>query len=146
MPDAKYKSCSICRQSKSAELFYKHRGTKDGLRPDCKECRSEVQKRYKKSERGKEVNREAGRRYSGSEIGKKAKIAKQKRYIAKFPEKVRARSHLNTAIKAGHIIRRPCEVCGTEPAHGHHDNYSKPLEVRWLCQLHHTEEHKKHLA
>lgn len=42
-----------------------------------------------------------------------------------------------------HIIRQPCEICG-EKAEAHHDDYNKPLEVRWLCFKHHREWHKIH--
>jgi hypothetical protein len=56
---------------------------------------------------------------------------------------VHATAHdiLNAAIKSGRIKRGPCEVCGKPKAHGHHDDYSKPLEVRWLCQKHHMQHH-----
>ena len=36
----------------------------------------------------------------------------------------------------------PCEVCGATKAQAHHCNYSKPLDVRWLCPKHHAEWHK----
>lgn len=50
---------------------------------------------------------------------------------------------LNNAIRRGRIERGPCEVCGTtENVHGHHDDYSKPLDVRWLCRDHHLELHR----
>jgi hypothetical protein len=59
----------------------------------------------------------------------------------------RARSLMTKAIKEGKLIRGPCEVCGTtEDIHGHHDDYSKPLEVRWLCASHHGKEHYKAIA
>jgi DNA-binding XRE family transcriptional regulator len=45
------------------------------------------------------------------------------------------------AIRDGVIVRQPCEVCGAEPAHGHHDDYDKPLELRWLCPTHHKALH-----
>jgi hypothetical protein len=32
-------------------------------------------------------------------------------------------------------------VCGNAATHAHHDDYSKPLEVRWLCRAHHSEHH-----
>lgn len=38
--------------------------------------------------------------------------------------------------------RPACEVCG-EPAEQHHDDYSRPLEVRLLCRRHHMQEHRK---
>jgi hypothetical protein len=45
------------------------------------------------------------------------------------------------AIKSGKLQRQPCEVCGATKVHGHHDDYTKPLDVRWLCPLHHRRLH-----
>ena len=57
--------------------------------------------------------------------------------------KVFVRSITSNAIAAGHLIRQPCEVCHTEiNVEAHHDDYSKPLDVRWLCKKHHAEHHK----
>ena len=64
-----------------------------------------------------------------------------RRYRERHPEKVAARTALNHAIERDEVTRQPCEVCGAEPAHAHHDDYSKPLEVRWLCPRHHAEYH-----
>ena len=50
----------------------------------------------------------------------------------------------NNAIKAGKIVRQPCAVCGVEKVHGHHEDYTKPLEVDWLCSKHHMERHRKY--
>lgn len=60
----------------------------------------------------------------------------------RYPEKYAAHSAVLVAVRSGRLLRRPCEVCGTEPAHAHHDDYSKPLDVRWLCPAHHGEEHR----
>lgn len=46
------------------------------------------------------------------------------------------------AIKRGELKRGSCQVCGTDAhVHAHHDDYSKPLDVRWLCREHHREHH-----
>lgn len=58
-------------------------------------------------------------------------------------ERHQARWQVRRAIAAGKLVRLPCEVCGIEPAEGHHDDYSKPLDVRWLCKLHHREHHAR---
>lgn len=57
-------------------------------------------------------------------------------------DKQRARRELAYAVQTGQITRDPCEVCGADNAHGHHDDYSKPLDVRWLCPTHHGEVHR----
>jgi endogenous inhibitor of DNA gyrase (YacG/DUF329 family) len=63
------------------------------------------------------------------------------KHRAEHPEKVAARWALNRAVRRGDVIRKPCEACGALKVHGHHDDYSKPLEVRWLCRTHHERLH-----
>jgi len=53
-----------------------------------------------------------------------------------------ARSIANVAQRRGKLKRKPCERCGGR-AQKHHDDYSKPLEVRWLCRRHHLEFHQE---
>jgi ribosomal protein S27AE len=45
------------------------------------------------------------------------------------------------AVAAGKLVRQPCEVCGATVAQAHHDDYDKPLEVRWLCKPCHWAHH-----
>lgn len=47
------------------------------------------------------------------------------------------------AVKSGKLKKQPCEVCGDENVHAHHDDYNSPLDVKWLCPLHHKELHNK---
>lgn len=54
-------------------------------------------------------------------------------------------SLVNNAIRDGRLQRQPCEVCG-DPAQAHHDDYSKPLDVRWLCTTHHANHHMREAA
>jgi excisionase family DNA binding protein len=56
-------------------------------------------------------------------------------------QQVYARGVVAKALLRGWIQRRPCETCGDEPADAHHDDYSMPLEVRWLCPSHHHLQH-----
>jgi len=65
-----------------------------------------------------------------------------------------AQNKLEKAVLRKRIIPKPCEVCGENgkmkdgrsKIHAHHDDYNKPLEVRWLCQKHHHEWHKNNKA
>lgn len=56
-------------------------------------------------------------------------------------EKYLAHLMVQRALKSGELIRQECEVCGNLQTDAHHDNYSDPLAVRWLCRQHHTRLH-----
>lgn len=57
-----------------------------------------------------------------------------------FKENVRRFTYF--ARRRGFLIKQPCEVCNTEnDVQAHHDDYTKPLDVRWLCRKHHNEHH-----
>lgn len=57
------------------------------------------------------------------------------------PERYRAHVSVQRALSSGAIEKGPCEVCGNTVVDGHHDDYSKPLAIRWLCRKHHTQLH-----
>ena len=57
-------------------------------------------------------------------------------------KKANARSYLHVYIRRGIIHKKPCEKCGDPNVQAHHKDYSKPLEVRWLCVKCHIELHK----
>lgn len=44
-----------------------------------------------------------------------------------------ARAYANVYQRRGKLKPKPCEVC-SKPAQKHHDDYTKPLVVRWLCR------------
>ncbi len=48
------------------------------------------------------------------------------------------------AKRAGDLVAKPCEVCGSRPSVAHHDDYAKPLDVRWLCRSCHGRWHAEH--
>jgi len=50
---------------------------------------------------------------------------------------VRARKAVEYAVRSGKLKRQLCEKCG-KSAQAHHDDYEKPLDVRWLCPVHHA--------
>ena len=56
-------------------------------------------------------------------------------------EKQKARSAVTRAVSRGKLFKGACEVCGDLKVHAHHDDYAKPMVVRWLCQAHHEELH-----
>jgi ribosomal protein S27AE len=64
-------------------------------------------------------------------------------YCAKHPDKRKAREDLNNAIALGKIQKQNCSNCGTSIyIHGHHEDYSVPLKVKWLCAKCHMKNDK----
>ena len=66
----------------------------------------------------------------------------EKRSKLKYPYKEKIRKIFQWNVRSGKIKKMPCEVCGNPNAQGHHEDYTKPLEVIWLCPLCHKEKHK----
>ena len=66
----------------------------------------------------------------------------QAKYKEANREKVRARGMVYDHIRRGKMKRGFCEVCGANKANAHHDDYSRPLSIRWLCHIHHGTEHR----
>lgn len=66
------------------------------------------------------------------------------RFQSQNPEKVAVHKEICNALRRGALTRGPCEVCGTtEKIQAHHDDYTKPYAIRWLCRTHHVELHHK---
>jgi len=64
-------------------------------------------------------------------------------FIRSTPEKREAYRVMRLAIRRGELARQPCEKCGaTDRIHAHHPDYDKPLDVIWLCAMHHAEWHR----
>lgn len=60
-------------------------------------------------------------------------------------EKSHARALVQSALRYGKMERQLCIICGLK-AQAHHEDYSKPYEVEWLCSKHHAERHRKALT
>lgn len=79
--------------------------------------------------------------YAQTPHGRSALARGSKAWAERNPAKRAAQYAVSNAKRDGKLIRQPCEICG-EHAQAHHDDYSKPLDVRWLCATHHAEWHK----
>jgi hypothetical protein len=133
------KKCFKCEQELPRTEFYKHPRMGDGLLGKCKECaKSDVRARYALTIEERHAY-EAKRNATPERMARlrSAHLLHNKRN----PEKARARNAVASALKSRRIARKPCDVCGDTKSQAHHDDYARPLDVRWLCFVHHRIAH-----
>lgn len=120
--------CKSCQKTKSSDCFYESSKTR------CKECvKIAVKKnRAENIDRYREYDRLRGNRQS-YEYVKSYRNANKKKYAA--------HNKVNNALRDGKIQKGCCEICGSKETHAHHDDYDKPMDVRWLCAVHHKQWH-----
>ena len=147
------KTCKQCGAYVRVADYYRHPKMADGLLSVCKPChRTNVKaNRIANADHYREFDRaranlphrvEARKEYAATPEGKEAARRGNVAWTCRNPIKRSATTAVNNAIRDGRLKRQPCEVCGKDIAQAHHDDYSKPLDVRWLCTTHHAEWHK----
>jgi hypothetical protein len=126
------KTCIQCNLEKDTKEFHKDSGRTDGHTSRCKHCACANTRAWNRKHRF--------RVHPKRPYDPEAK----KRWASQNPEKVLAHNAVNHAIRDGLLIRGECELRGVDcrgRIEGHHDDYSLPLQVRWLCKMHHEQEH-----
>jgi hypothetical protein len=147
--DQHLKQCRVCGKE-----FPGDTGFYAGTGKICKECyklkvrknraenvdhyRDYDRERYHADPDRKEYTRSKYKDWVARNPGVTTKTTREWR--ARNPEKYKAQNAVNNAIRDGKLIRKGCEVCG-DKAHAHHEDYSRPLDVVWLCPIHHGERH-----
>jgi hypothetical protein len=129
------KTCTKCKETKPLECFGKHSITSDGLRSECKQCKTAARKAYRQTSAG-----QAARRRDNQQN----KARWNKNYNERHRDKYLARKSVENAIKSGTLIKPDlCETCKTNKAeHAHHSDYNKRLDITWICQSCHLMLHR----
>jgi hypothetical protein len=163
------KKCSTCRIIKEDSEFYKDKTMKNGLHPKCKSCSKLLREKYRISGKIKEWDSKYNNSikgntarsiykkkwysenlnrihdYNNSPYMKKKKYNYTKQYRIKNKEKFRAYNILGEAVRSGRINKQnSCSVCKISGVviEAHHYDYSKPLDVVWVCNKCHKNIHK----
>jgi len=103
------------------------------------------------AKRWREENKERLRKYYREWYKKNGRLRPEyyqeaiREWERKNPQAKKAHWTLMYAIRAGKIIKpKKCSSCGRKARlSGHHEDYSKPLVVLWLCSSCHKFLHKK---
>ena len=141
-----YWKCGRCSIYLPESEFYLDGKTASGVSSQCRLCHSEGNLRTRNLDNARDLNADHMRRARAADPEKfrcrEREASAKKRQCS--PEKVAARQALNNAVKRGDVLRpSACETCATPGrVTGHHDDYSKPLQVRWLCTACHGREHR----
>ena len=146
------KPCIACGNEFELDGFYTHSQMADGHLNKCKSCckKQSTARRQAKLEEIKAYDRKRGKLPHRLKANRDRQhenpiphLKANQAYIQRNPDKAAAWLAVADALEDGTLIKQPCEVCGEKKVHGHHDDYSKPLEVKWLCDKHHKALHKE---
>ena len=132
----KKKTCFNCQRLLPLSDFYKHKQMKDGHLNKCKDCKRKdsTEHRWNNIEKIREYDRKRGSRQTPEYL---------KELRKKHPRKYKAQTMISNAIRDKKLLKEPCEICGTRKRiEAHHDDYAKPLNLRWLCSSHHKQWHR----
>lgn len=121
--------CGRCKTIKPITEFHRNRHTANGINNWCGECRRSATKVSKSTPKHRLTRNAYARQYKKHRRGESNKI--------------KIRGLAQTALKQGRLTKQPCIVCATTVnVQAHHSDYSKPLDVDWLCTKHHATWHK----
>lgn len=134
------KTCFKCLCKLPLEAFYKHPAMGDGRVNKCKECTKKDASKHRKE--NLEEIRQYDRVRAAQQHRMEQNLRVSKAYKLKFQNRLKANNSVNNAIRAGRLEKWPCQVCGNEKSVAHHCDYSRPLDVVWLCQPHHKQAHE----
>lgn len=147
------KACKDCGRTKPLGEFYRHPKMADGRLNSCKECVKARVSRHRTAnlERIQEYDRKRGQlphRKAANKARAPRYAAKKGEYLRRYfesqPLKAVAHNAVNNAIRDGKLKAKPCERCGFAlGVQAHHEDYSKPLEVVWLCTKCHGARHRE---
>lgn len=136
------KRCTRCKEEKQVNHFTKRERNKDGLDSWCKQCYSEVNRAYYRNPLVSKRIKDNTKRYR--RLHPKKKAVWNTTWKKKYPEKYKAHCLVKNALYKGDLVKPDrCECCDKKrKVEAHHDCYTKPLDVVWLCKECHTTVHR----
>lgn len=142
MPDSRI--CGRCHQP-----FPMRRYSSGKVAYRCPKCKVQEDREYRERRIARGLYYETDAvlekraNYRKTPSGKAAAIRGARKYAStpRGMASMQARMAVRNEIRNGRMVRKPCEKCGNPKSQAHHHDYSKPLEVQWLCIRHHMMVH-----
>lgn len=131
------KPCIACGVEKELTEFYPHKRMADGRLNKCKGCCKVHTRANYNANRVSHAAYERKRQTDPER--RRKKVIYTRRHRENNPEKWKARQAVAHALRSGRLRKQPCR-CGATKVQAHHADYSKPLEVEWVCFACHREE------
>lgn len=153
------KICSTCNKKRDISMFYTSKRIASGYVSSCKICKKKSchqqylnrieyyrkkHKEYSETKEAKERAKIREKSYKNSLVWRKRRLSATRKWEKDNPIKFRALSILRNEVRSKRMIKpKKCSnCCKKKLINAHHDDYSKPLEVRWLCNQCHWDWHK----
>lgn len=137
------KNCFKCKENKPLSDFYKHKAMTDGHLNKCKDCTKRDTRRHR-ALRFDYYSKYDQKRYQEDGERRKKQNIHGRKWREKHPKAYKAQTAVSNAVRDGRLLKEPCLFCGAEKnIHAHHNDYSKPLDVVWLCAKCHHRMHAK---
>jgi hypothetical protein len=141
--------CKSCGRGLNAADFYASNKTccKDCVRAKVRENRAQNRDYYQAYDRSRyrsdPKRKDNAKACASSPAGAASRKRSLERMKAEHPERIAARTAVGNAIRDGRLARgTECFFCGSQTAiQAHHHDYSKPLDVHWLCSTCHGKLH-----
>ncbi len=141
---AEHWKCSRCGEWLSADRYYADKRTPNDLKAQCRSCHSEGAIRTRDRDKHCDIRRVSMRRARLRDPEKYRRRGREASRKREWTPKREARYQLNLAVKRGDVTRPDkCSECGKRVnVEGHHDDHSRPFDVRWLCPECHGLKHR----
>lgn len=134
------KTCFKCDEAKPLDAFYPHPQMGDGHLNKCKDCTKRDARTHRMD--NPEKVRAQDRERAQQPHRKAERNRRSRNYKVTSPEKRKAHLAVQYAMRSGKLVRKPCAFCESEErVEAHHHDYSKPLDVTWLCSPCHKRFH-----
>lgn len=116
--------------------FYPHPGMADGYLSVCKTCKRAAVRRHRRTTPTVQAYDRDRAKTAKRRLHARALMVK---YREENPDAYRAQTAVGNALRDGRLSREACLFCAVaDHVHAHHRDYSKPLDVIWLCaKCHH---------